>query len=425
MAYEWLGEVIIAFAARFGYTGLASLQFIWASTLTLLIMYFSYLRSKNVRAAFVAAILTLFLLGAFFTLRPQVMGYIFMAALLIALERYKQNLSKSLWWLPVLFLVWVNTHGTFFFGLGIFGIYWLTGLFEFNQGGIYSEKWTPQQRLHLLEVLFLCIAVLPLTPYGTRLAMYPFEMAFMQPLNVSSIVEWEPLSFGLPFGKIILTTVILLIIAQVYFRLDHRLDSFIFVLAGAFAAFAHIRFVLFFLLFLTATIAVLLSRWVPDYEPEKDKPALNLIVMLCVLGGIVFYVHDTRRLVARFTDSYPVQAIDYLRGHPVTVPMLNEYGWGGYMIYELYPKQRVFIDGRADFYEYAGVFSDYIEIMRIEPDAFRVLDRYDIQACLLQRKSTLATVLGQLPAWRIEYSDDVAVLFVRGNALSRAVAAQK
>ncbi len=425
IAYEWLGEVMIAFAARFGFTGLASLQFIWASALTVLIMYFAYLRSKNVRAAFVAAILILFILGAFFTLRPQVMGYIFMAALLIALERYKQKFSKSLWWLPVLFLLWVNTHGTFFLGLGIFGIYWLAGLFEFNQGGIYSEKWTPQQRLHLLEVMLLCFAVLPLTPYGTRLATYPFEMAFMQPLNVSSIVEWQPMSFALPFGKIMMITALLLIVAQVFLRPNHRLDSILFVLAGAFAAFAHIRFLLFFLLFLTPTIAELLSRWVPDYEPQKDKPVLNLIVTLCVIGCVVFYVRDTPRLVGRFTESYPVKAMDYLRDHPITAPMLNEYGWGGYMIYELYPKQRVFIDGRADFYEYAGVFSDYIDIMRIEPDAFRLLDRYDIQACLLQRKSTLATVLAQLPAWRVEYSDDIAVLLVRGNASTHVAAAQK
>ena len=423
IAYEWLGEVTIAFAARFGFTGLALLQFIWASTLTTLILYFSYIRSKNVKAAFLATVFALVMLGAFFTLRPQVMGYIFMAILLVALERYKQKMSKSLWWLPALFLVWVNTHGTFFLGLGIFGVYWLAGLFEFQVGGIYSEKWTPQQRLHLLEVILLCVAVLPLTPYGTRLATYPFEMAFMQPLNVSSIVEWQPLSFALPFGKILMVALLVLIVAQILMRLNHRLDSFLFVLLGAFAAYAHIRFLLFFLLFLTPTIAELLSRWVPDYEPQKDKPVLNLIITLCVVAGIVLYVRDTPRLVSRFTETYPVKAVEYLRDHPITAPMLNEYGWGGYLIYELYPAQRVFIDGRADFYEYAGVFSDYLDITRIEPDAFRLLDRYGVQACLLQRKSTLATVLTQLPAWRVEYSDDVAVLFVRGDGTGRAGAA--
>lgn len=425
IAYEWFGEVIIALAARFGYSGLAVLQFIWASSLTVLTFYFSFLRSKNVKAAFLATVFALVMFGAFFTLRPQVLGYIFMLIMLVGLERYRQGLSRSLWWLPALFLIWVNTHGTFFLGLGVFGIYWLTGLATFNYGGIYAEKWTSEQRLHMLKVALVSVLVLPFTPYGTRLATYPFQMAFMQPLNVQSIIEWQPLSFALPFGKIMMVALLLLVLAQVLFRLNHSLTSFVLLMAGAFAAYAHIRFLLFFLLFLTPKIAELLGRWIPEYEPAKDKPVLNLIITLCVLGGIVHYVSDPSRLAKPFLDTYPVKAVDYLRDHPSSAPMLNEYGWGGYLIHELYPQQKVFIDGRADFYEYAGVFSDYLDITRIEPDAFRLLDRYNIGACLLPQKSTLATVLGQIPGWKLAYADDIAVVYVRDRSLkapSRPVA---
>jgi len=417
IAYEWFGEVVIAFAARYGFTGLAALQFIWAASLTVLIFYFSFLRSKNVKAAFLATVFALIMLGAFFTLRPQVLGYIFMLIMLVGLERYRQGLSHSLWWLPALFLIWVNTHGTFFLGLGVFGIYWLTGLASFSYGGIYGEKWSPEQRLHMLKVALLSVVLLPLTPYGTRLATYPFQMAFMQPLNVSSVIEWQPLSFALPFGKIMMVALLLLVLAQVLFRLNHSLTSFVLLMAGAFAAYAHIRFLLFFLLFLTPKIAEILSRWIPEYEPAKDKPVLNLIISLCILGGAIHYLSNPSRLTTPFLESYPVKAVDYLRDHPQNA-MLNEYGWGGYLIHELYPQQKVFIDGRADFYEYAGVFADYLDMMHVEQNAFRLLDRYDIRACLLPRKSTLATVLGQLPQWKVAYSDDVAVLYVRDRASS-------
>jgi hypothetical protein len=418
IAYEWFGEVVIAFAARYGFSGLASLQFIWASALTVLTFYFSYLRSKNVKAAFLATVFALVMFGAFFTLRPQVLGYIFMLIMLVGLERYRQGLSRSLWWLPLLFLFWVNTHGTFFLGLGVFGIYWLTGLANFSYGSLYGEKWSPEQSLHMLTVALVSVALLPLTPYGTRLATYPFQMAFMQPLNVSSIIEWQPLSFALPFGKIMMVALLLLVLAQVLFRMNHSLTSFVLLMAGAFAAYAHIRFLLFFLLFLTPKIAELLSRWIPEYEPAKDKPALNLIITLCIVAGSVYYVSNPSRLSAPFLDTYPVKAVDYLRDHPQS-SMLNEYGWGGYLIHELYPQQKVFIDGRADFYEYAGVFSDYLDIMRLDPDAFRLLDRYNIGACLIPRKSILATVLGRLPEWKVAYSDDIAVLYVRDRALNR------
>jgi len=423
IAYEWLGEVVIAFAARWGFLGMAALQFIWASTLTLLIFYFASLRCKNAKAAFLATVFSLLMIGAFFTLRPQVMGYIFMLIMLVALERYKLGTTRTLWWLPLLFLVWINTHGTFFLGLGVFGVYLLTGLFDFRVGGLYAEKWSPVQRLHLLKVLLAIVAVLPLTPYGTRLATYPFQMAFMQPLNVSSVLEWQPLSFGLLFGKIMMVALLCLVLAQVMFRLEHNLTSWVLVMAGAFAAYAHIRFLLFFLIFLTPEIADLLSRWIPDYEPAKDKPVLNLIISLGVIAGIVYYLSGPSRLVKPFTETSPVKAVEFIREHPLNVPMYNEYAWGGYLIHDLYPQQKVFIDGRADFYEYAGVFSDYLDITRVEPDAFRLLDLYGIGACLIPPKSTLATVFSQIPAWKIAYADDVAVLYVRDVPSRRASAA--
>ncbi len=31
-------------------------------------------------------------------------------------------------------------------------------------------------------------------------------------------------------------------------------------------------------------------------------------------------------------------------------PIYNEYIWGGYLIWRLYPDYRVYIDGRADVY---------------------------------------------------------------------------
>ena len=76
------------------------------------------------------------------------------------------------------------------------------------------------------------------------------------------------------------------------------------------------------------------------------------------------------------------------------------------------PERKVFIDGRADIYEYSGVFSDYLDIVRLEPDAFALLRKYDIQACLIARKAALSTVLAALADWQAVYTDETAVLYV-------------
>src|SRR5712692_6297802 len=119
MAYEWLGEVAMAAAARLG--GLRAptvLLVALVGILLLLLYYYAALRSGKSKAAFVACALVLPVAAAFFTLRPQLLGYIFLLITLICLEHYRRGRQWVLWVLPPLFLVWVNTHGTFVFGLG-------------------------------------------------------------------------------------------------------------------------------------------------------------------------------------------------------------------------------------------------------------------------------------------------------------------
>jgi hypothetical protein len=77
------------------------------------------------------------------------------------------------------------------------------------------------------------------------------------------------------------------------------------------------------------------------------------------------------------------------------------------------PKQQVFIDGRLDFYQYRGVFPDYLRITRLERDAPRLLRKYNIQACLITRSIPLVTFLEASPEWNKVFEDEVSVLFVR------------
>jgi hypothetical protein len=198
IAYEWLGEVAIALSARFrGLQGETLLLMFFSSALVLLLNAYAYLRSGHSKAAFVACALLLAAIAPFFTLRPQLLGYIFLLLTMIALERYRQGSRKEVWFLPLLFVFWVNLHGTFVIGLATLGLCWLSGLFRIERHGLVAEPWTAAQRRELLLVLLLCVAALPLTPYGTRLAAYPAELGMSQPLNTANIQEWQPLGFDL------------------------------------------------------------------------------------------------------------------------------------------------------------------------------------------------------------------------------------
>src|SRR2546422_1373653 len=193
IAHEWLGDVALALAERLGgWRGLAGLLVGLAATLVLLLYYLAYLRSGNAKAAAAACGLLLPIATVFFTLRPQLMGYIFLVITLICLEQFRQGRQKALWALPGVFLLWVNAHGTFLLGLAVLGLYWASGLVGFRIGCIEAERWTARQRRQLGTVILLCTVVLSLTPYGSRLPAYPLSAGFWA--SFANITEWYPLS---------------------------------------------------------------------------------------------------------------------------------------------------------------------------------------------------------------------------------------
>lgn len=422
LAYEWLGDVAIGATAKLGgLVGLDILLIVLGSAIMLSLYAFATLRSGNSKAGFAAAAMLFTFASPTFSMRPQMFGYLFIILTLIVLERYRQGKSRTLWLLPPLFLIWINTHGSWVIGLGIIFVVLAAGLTEFRAGAIESKRWSYKQRLQLELVFALSLAMIPLTPYGTRLAAYPFMVASSLPLNVSNVMEWFPMPFNMLGGKLFLGLVLGYFVLHMVLRFTVRLHEFALFFGGTVMAFLHVRFVMLFVPFFAPLLAVLLARYLPTYVRHKDKYVLNAILMAVAVVAMVHYMPtnaDLREIVAK---QFPVRAVEYIRGHDVPGPMFNTYGYGGYLIGAL-PEQKVFIDGRGDLYEAAGAFGDYLQVAGLQPAAFSVLRSYGIRSCLLERKEPLATVLGTLPDWKQEYSDATSVLFVRRDPVTLAVA---
>src|SRR5437660_1119977 len=83
--------------------------------------------------------------------------------------------------------------------------------------------------------------------------------------------------------------------------------------------------------------------------------------------------------------AYPVGPARFLREHRITGAMFNTYEYGGYLIWALWPQQRVFIDGRALS---ESVFADYGRILHYADNstgksARELLDQYGIEVILM------------------------------------------
>jgi hypothetical protein len=422
IAYEWLGEVIMGAAASVAGLRSATLLLVaLAGVLLLLIYYYAILRCGNSKAAFVACATLLPALGPFFTLRPQLLGALFLAITLIVLEKFRQGNERALWFLPPLFLLWVNTHGSFVFGFLAIGVAWLSGQVTFSSGGLYTERWTKRQSVQLLLAILFCSLVLPITPYGTRVAAYPLSMALGQPINVKNIQEWQPLGTDWAIGKFFLVVVLLFFLASLVQRPRFRLAEIALGLFGVYAACVHLRFLLLFIILFVPLWALILSRWVPAYRADLDHPLLNAGLIAAIAVVLVYFFPTRSNLDQRVQKDYPQGALQFLADHPVHGQLFNEYGWGGYLIWSAQPRNMIFIDGRADIYEYGGVLSDYLSIIRLEPNAFQLMKKYDVQAFLIRQDAPLGTALTAMPGWERVYRDQVSAVYLRTPAAMAAM----
>ncbi len=416
LSYEWLGDVLFGAVARFaGVRGLDALLIILGSAIVIALYIYATLRSGNSKAAFVTAAALYVLVTPSLSLRPQMLGYLFIVLTLISLEYFRRGKLWSLWFLPPLFLAWINTHGSWVIGLGVLVVVLAGGLINLRLGSIEARRWSARERVHLEVALLLCLSVIPLTPYGTQLAAYPFTVASSLPVNVANVLEWQPMPFNLLGGKIFLVLLLGFFVAQMALRFSCKLDDLVLFLGGTALACLHLRFILLFVPFFSALLVMLVAHWVPPYNRLKDQYVVNALLMATIIGAMVWYFPTRNGIEEIISRNFPVRAVNYLRNHPVPGRMYNTYGYGGYLIWAR-PEQKVFIDGRGDLYEVGGAFSDYLEAANLKPAAFAVLRAYRIQSCLLDRSEALATVLSNHPDWRQEYSDDVSILFVKRDA---------
>jgi hypothetical protein len=414
LAYEWLGEVVLAAAQRFaGIQGLEILLIALGSAVMLAIYAFATIRAKNSKAGFAATAILLSLAAASFSLRPQMFGYLFLVLTLILLNLFREGKRNALWWLPLLMVLWVNTHGSWIIGMSVIFVYWMSGLFEFQVGGIEARRWSADEKKRISFAFLLCVCALPITPYGTRIAMSPIEFASSLPLNIAYILEWQPMQFNLFGGKIFLLLLFGFIVAQAAMKLTWRVEEFGLYLFGTMLAFLHIRFLLLFVPFAAPIFAVILARWIKGYEARKDRLLLNALLIAGVAIAVVHYFPSRNALDKIVAQRWPVAAVEFLSSHELPGPMYNAYFYGGYLVWSRGPEHKVFIDGRGDVYERGGVFADYLHISRIQPGALGVLRNYGIQSCLIERDEPLGTVLSASPDWKRIYQDGVAAIYVR------------
>jgi hypothetical protein len=133
-----------------------------------------------------------------------------------------------------------------------------------------------------------------------------------------------------------------------------------------------------------------------------------------VTPTILLAFPGSRNLERQVQEGNPVKAVEFLKRSGLSGRLLNDYTFGGYLIWAA-PEKKVFIDGRGDIFESAGVFADYCKLMSLSEDPKLLLEKYRIEVCLLPQHQGISQVLPLL-GWRKIYSDKMSVVFARSAA---------
>jgi hypothetical protein len=411
-AHEWLSDVI--FYVAYSATGSMGLLFL-ACALTTLAFWFAY-RSLGGAPLSRALALTIGVWAARpdFSVRPQLFSFLMAGIFLFVLRRYVTGGStRILFAMPILMLLWVNLHGGYALGLALIFLF-ILGIFLDALWGREDRSTATRTVKELLLALLGCLAVVPLNPNGFALYTYPFETLHSAAMQ-AGIMEWRSPDFHSPMFYP-LAALLFLIVAVLALSPTRPkpAEILLFVFFGL-AALRSMRNLPFF-----ALIAFpLLGRYL--VFPSLSRPLIpERLHRILKLAAIVLAAAISAQFVSsRFAQTlqmekarFPLRASAFLDQQNLPAPILNSYDFGGYLIWKLYPRYHVYIDGRADLYG-DQFLNNFIQLYEVNEDPRPTLDRDGIRTIIVEPGSTLAGYLRTQKDWNHAYEDPVAVIFTR------------
>ena len=412
-AQEWLSQAIIYAVYHFGgYSGLMLLLCLMSSALVLAGYAVSALYSGDVKIAFLGGLTTWLFATIGLAVRPHMFGYFLLISELAILHLGRTRDLRWFYALPPLFALWINLHSSFVFGLVVLAVILSCSFLEFEWGLLVTERWSSQARKTLAIASGLSSVALLLDPVGPKLIWYPFEVMFNQPINLGFVAEWQQPDFVSLRGMGLLIAAGLIIAAILVRKAKLHVYEAILLALLFYLGVRHERMVLLFGIVAGPILSRLLAgTWAPS-EPDRDRIIPNAILMAISALAVVLAFPNRQDLKEQVDRANPVKALEFIQHSGLSGRMLNNYGYGGYLIWAA-PERKVFVDGRADVYEPAGVLADYVRFMNLAIDPRSVLEKYRIDFCFFAQDDEIAHVLPLLTGWKKIYSDKQSVIYAR------------
>jgi hypothetical protein len=164
-----------------------------------------------------------------------------------------------------------------------------------------------------------------------------------------------------------------------------------------------------------ASIAGVLAE-LAEKSTSKIQPASAWIVL--GVAGIALFGNSENWPKDLSEKYFPRAAVTQFESQIVGGRVFTTDQWGDYLLWKGYPRQRVFIDGRSDFFG-EEVASRYVTAANGQPGWREVLNRYQINLVLLPPATPLIGLLSSDSGWHILHRDQQSVLLAQASGGSK------
>jgi hypothetical protein len=401
--YEYVSELALYLTQRLA--GFPGLHLLAAAAIGLLAWLMVLRADKEARPlALGICALALAALSPFLILRPALLGFPFLAAALLFIDRYRKDAdARWLWLLVPLQILWANVHAFAIVGAGLAAL----------------AAVLLAQGKHRLPPL-LAAAATGLSSFGPGIFLGPWRVAGHERF----LAEWAPASFEFFWRYDPALGFLVLLFAAACLRGRPEdggpalplFDAL--VLCGA-AALMLLRFRLA-PLFIIAAAPWAAGRLWPRLRDRRWLPAAVLALALVSPAAIALR-REVPWGLGFDQGRLPEGAVRFLERQKLQGPVFNDIAFGGALIWRLHPQVKVFIDGRTAYLYPPDFLRESWQAQYHENAFSRLSERHGFQWAVVNARldSAAALPLAASPDWAMLYVDDAAAVYINVKGPNR------
>jgi hypothetical protein len=430
-AWEWGSDVLFGWLERLAglkgvvlFTGVVLAGF--ATTLIRRMVW----RGVHLFVAVGIALLSVGSASIHFLARPHIFTLLFLSISVWMVESDREKQSNRIWLLIPLTMVWTNLHGGFLALIALLGLCAVgTALEAWSAKEAWGGLWW-RSAARYAALAAACAAASLVNPYGYRL--HTHMAAYLRSDWIKSVIqEFMSPTFRnenmLQFEALLM---IGLIAAGGLVRRKSIVEA-LWIVFFAHMALASVRHVPVYVTVVGPAVAYEVAGWwkawsrgavkqslpaifnqlAADWAPAFRRTSIwpcAVVVGLTLTGAPIRWPKDFPEI------DFPTQLVHDHAAEILSSRVLTTDQWADYLIY-VDPRQKVFVDGRSDFYG-PELGNPYLRLINGGPDWRDLVQKYDFNLVLLPKDLALVQLLETQPDWRVAADDGKRIILVRTSA---------